>query len=35
MIEIIGLAAVMLIAPVAIAVTLIYSYEATKDIGNE
>ena len=35
MIELIGLAAVMMIAPVAIAVTLVYSYEATKGIGND
>lgn len=35
MIEIIGIGAVMMIAPVAIAVTLVYSAEATKDIGKE
>ena len=35
MIELIGIGAVMMIAPVAIGVTLIYSYEATKDIGND
>ena len=35
LIPIIGIGAVMLIAPIAIGVTLIYSYEVTKDIGNE
>ena len=34
-IPIIGIGAVMMIAPIAIGVTLIYSYEATKDIGSE
>jgi hypothetical protein len=32
---IIGIGAVMMIAPVAIGVTLVYSYETTKDIGKE
>jgi len=32
-IPIIGIGAVMMIAPIAIGVTLIYSYEATKNIG--
>ena len=35
LIPIIGIGAVMMIAPIAIGVTLIYSYEATKDIGKE
>ena len=35
LIPIIGIGAVMMIAPIAIGVTLIYSYEATKNIGNE
>ena len=34
-IPIIGIGAVMMIAPIAIGVTLIYSYEITKNIGNE
>jgi len=32
-IPIIGIGAVMMIAPIAIGITLIYSYEATKNIG--
>ena len=32
-IPIIGIGAVMMIAPIAIGVTLIYSYEITKNIG--
>ena len=35
LIGIIGIGAVMMIAPIAIGVTLIYSYETTKNIGNE
>ena len=35
MTEIIGLTAVFLIAPIAIAVTLYYSYKETKEIGKE
>jgi hypothetical protein len=35
LITIIGIGAVMMIAPIAIGVTLVYSYEATKDIGKE
>jgi hypothetical protein len=35
LIPIIGIGAVMMIAPIAIGVTLVYSYEATKDIGKE
>ena len=35
LIGIIGIGAVMMIAPIAIGITLIYSYEATKNIGNE
>jgi len=35
LIPIIGIGAVMMIAPIAIGVTLVYSYEATKDIGKK
>ena len=35
MTELIGLLAVFLIAPIAIAVTLYYSHKETKDIGND
>ena len=33
LIGIIGIGAVMMIAPIAIGITLIYSYETTKSIG--
>jgi len=33
--DIIGIGAVMMIAPIAIGITLIYSYEATKENDNE
>ena len=35
MTELIGLLAVFLIAPIAITITLYYSYKETKDIGND
>jgi len=35
MMDVIGIGAVMMLPMIAIAVTLYYSYIATKDIGNE